>query len=299
MEKTTKKPRILKQLATPFLHYLQRLKRWGFVLLQIRGTTAADQWVLIRSALAAPFLSLKNLRGWQDPVLLADAQVNVKGVGKFFVRKRCDDLWHVLPWREKKIVAQLRQHLRPGDCFIDAGANIGFYSVLAAQLVEPTGTVLAIEMMPDTAAMLKKNLRLNQLENVSIKQVALSDESGQKISVAVDFEKYGQASIITSSIDEDKIQVEVMSCTLDEVTEDVDSVRLVKMDLEGAEFDAIVGGSLLLNKTQLVVFESCAADERAIDVRNQFKQVGFSLTQLDGNNLLARKLSSKENSGQQ
>ena len=66
--------------------------------------------------ICAPFLSLENLLEWQDPILLADAQVDVRGVDKF-VRARCDDLWHVLPWREHAIAAELRAKLRLGLLF--------------------------------------------------------------------------------------------------------------------------------------------------------------------------------------
>jgi hypothetical protein len=83
-------PELARTLLRNCLYYAQRTMRWVIILWQIRGVTWSDQWILIGSALAAPFLSFKNLLEWQNPILLADAQVVVRGVGKFFVRARCD-----------------------------------------------------------------------------------------------------------------------------------------------------------------------------------------------------------------
>lgn len=67
--------------------------------------------------------------------------------------------------------------LRPGDLFLDCGAHIGFYSLLAAQRVLP-GRVIAIEADPGTFRRLRANLALNGLENVVAVNVGVSDAPG-------------------------------------------------------------------------------------------------------------------------
>ena len=73
--------------------------------------------------------------------------------------------------------AFLKARLRPGHVFVDAGAHIGFYSLLASKLVGPEGRVLAIEAHPETAARLRENLALNSAFNVACAEVGLSDRN--------------------------------------------------------------------------------------------------------------------------
>ena len=74
--------------------------------------------------------------------------------------------------------------LRPGDEFVDVGANVGFFSLLAARLVGPTGRVVAIEALPANVAALEANARRNRLDQISCVPVAASDQGGQAVLVA-------------------------------------------------------------------------------------------------------------------
>lgn len=281
-------PEPFRQLLRGCLNYAQRVGRWPIILWQIRGATWPDQWMLLQSALSAPFLSLENMLEWQDPILLGGAQVKVRGVGEFFVRARCDDLWHVLPWREHAIAAELRAKLRPGDIFIDAGANIGVYSVLAAQLVGPQGKVIAVEMMPDTADRLELNIALNKTSNITVCRAALSNVAGQVVTAIVTPGKYGQASIAKESDEDSAERIEVKTTTLDELARHLTLVHLMKMDLEGAELPAMQGGRELLTKTDYIIYESWGMSRRAENpVDAHLTNAGFSLSILDGNNWLA------------
>lgn len=273
------------------LHYFQRIGRWPIILWQVRGTTPRDRWILFRSALASPFLSINKPLEWQDPILLADARVDVRGVGRFTVRARCDDLWHVLPWREPAIFTVLRDQLRPGDTFIDAGANIGVYSVLAARLVGPDGKVIAVEMMPDTADRLEHNLELNGIFNVAVCRAALSNTVGQFVTAKVTSGKYGQASIAKGIADDAALSIQVKTTTLDELSKNLTGVRLVKMDLEGAEVLALQGAKALLDKTNYLICESWGLSRTDDSPAEAWlREATFTLRYIDGNNLLAEKI---------
>jgi precorrin-6B methylase 2 len=75
---------------------------------------------------------------------------------------------------EPRITGWVSRHLAPGDTFIDVGANIGYYSLLASPLVGKTGTVVAIEASPRTFDDLLFNLELNNVSNVRPVNVAVS-----------------------------------------------------------------------------------------------------------------------------
>jgi FkbM family methyltransferase len=276
----------VRKILQGLLHYLQRLSRWLIVLRQIRGAGWHDELRLLASALAAPLTALRNLSGWQDPVLLFDVTVLVKDVGTFQVRRHTDDLWHVLPWREHAIHQALRQILAPGDSFVDAGANIGVYTLLASRLVGSTGRVIAVEMMPGTAAILRRHVEDNGCANVEIIEQALSDRAGDKVTARVPVGKYGQASIAQHEAHEQQIEErEVQTTTLDQVCREIDQIRLMKLDVEGAELRALAGGHLTLKKTQWVIFEAHTASNALAEL---FESAGFSVTQSLGKDRLAK-----------
>jgi FkbM family methyltransferase len=268
--------------------YISRLIRWISIMREMRGATLRDQLILLASAFASPLISLYKLNQWQDPLLLRDATVRVRGIGVFFLRRCTDDLWHVLPTREQSVLKEIRQGLKPGDIFLDAGANIGIYTVLAGQLVGAAGRVIAVEMMPDTARILREHISKNHLSNVSVIEQALSNVAGQVVVASVPGGQHGQASI-AKSVAVGGTEVKVVTTTLSDILGNVERVALMKMDLEGAEQLAIEGEGDVLTRIQTVIFE----DWGGSSLSKLFRSKGFAVARLDGNNCIARNLKSK------
>jgi FkbM family methyltransferase len=269
--------------------YLLRLAVWPILLGQVRGARIRDELVLVAGAIASPVFALRGLDRWQDPTIFWDAEVVVRGVGRFEVRGRSDDLFHVLPWRERAVVRAVRERLAPGDVFVDAGANIGFYTVLASRLVGPSGKVLAIEMMPDTAARLRRHCELNASDNVTVVERALSDGSVDECDVTVNEGAYGQARVVGGLPASSARGAGRVRCvTLDAVLEHEPHVALAKLDLEGAEGSALRGATLALPRISALVVEDLArgtTDE--LMVREALEAGGFRVTSLDATNLIA------------
>src|SRR5262249_684607 len=69
----------------------------------------------------------------------------------------------------------IRALLRPGDVFVDVGANVGYFSPLAARAVGPLGRVIAFEPTPPTLEELRHNVALNDLQNVTVHGEAVLD----------------------------------------------------------------------------------------------------------------------------
>jgi FkbM family methyltransferase len=277
-------PRAFGRALRRFDNYRKRLLLWRVIGREMMGVNRSDRRALRQSALASPFLALRDLYGWQDPVLLKAVLVEVKGVGRFKVRARSDDLYHVLPSREPAVIAALREHLKPGDTFIDAGANIGVFSVLAGKQVGNTGRVLAIEMMPATAALLRHNLALNQLQSATVIEKALSSRTGDTVSAHFVEGHYGMASVVRPSGSVTQM-IEVQTITLDDVTADIDRIALIKMDLEGAELDALKGARNTLAKTQIILFEQLGDETGPAAFLHG---LGFEVRRLEGSNFIAR-----------
>ena len=73
----------------------------------------------------------------------------------------------------------MRSLLRPGDVAIDAGANIGLFTVLAASQVGPHGRVIACEPSPTTMRLLRDNVERNGFDWVELREVALAETPGR------------------------------------------------------------------------------------------------------------------------
>ncbi len=141
----------------------------------------------------------------------------------------------------------LRQLLRPGDVFVDGGANVGLLSLLGALAVGSSGRVLACEPGPGTMAILKANADENGFAALECHQVALSDQTG--IAVFVVFEDgSGLASFAPEAGGGTTVRVPVT--TLDELTSAYSNrVAVVKLDVEGAEAKALRGASRLIARS--------------------------------------------------
>ena len=79
---------------------------------------------------------------------------------------------------EPEITKFISQELKPGNTLMDIGANNGYYSILASQLVGPTGKILSYEPNPKTFNRLLRNIRINDIKNVDCFNFALSDYDG-------------------------------------------------------------------------------------------------------------------------
>lgn len=126
--------------------------------------------------------------------------------------------------------------LRPGDVFIDIGANIGWHTVVAGLTVGPLGLVYAFEPERDNADLLERNAALNGLDNVKLFRCALSETTGtMKFIKSVD--NMGDHRIAAAGGGENAIEVPVD--TLDRIVAlhgwDLSRAQIVKIDTQGAE----------------------------------------------------------------
>ncbi|WP_158089941.1 FkbM family methyltransferase [Mycobacterium europaeum] len=136
----------------------------------------------------------------------------------------------------------IRRQIRPGDVCVDAGANVGYFSLLLAQQVGPTGKVIAIEAGPRTVERLRANIALNNA-NVTVVEAAITSQKGQ-----ITFHLHPQHDAwnrITPPDEDDPdslymgqewIPVTINGDTLPSIVgDDIDRVSFIKLDIEGAE----------------------------------------------------------------
>jgi FkbM family methyltransferase len=155
----------------------------------------------------------------------------------FFVytRENIDNLYNTLPRREGDVYDFIVDNLKPGDVFVDVGANIGYYTILASTLVGASGKVFAIETTPQIAKVLRFNIKLNELRNVTVVDKATWN-SYCKLKMKIAFGEFGCASFFRNGV-----EVDVDAIPLDEVLVNVSKIKLIKIDVKGAEYEVLQG----------------------------------------------------------
>jgi FkbM family methyltransferase len=134
----------------------------------------------------------------------------------------------------------VKKNLKNGDVFLDVGANIGAYALIASKIVGETGKVLCFEPVTSTFNHLKENVELNGLSNIQIEQKALM-ESPQNIEIHIgDISNTGTSSIVNKVENESKSEM-IEAIVFDDQFKDLDRIDFIKMDIEGAEYSALKG----------------------------------------------------------
>ena len=138
------------------------------------------------------------------------------------------------------------ERLQAGDVFIDVGANIGYYSVLASQLVAATGRIYSFEPDPNNFALLEKNVALNNLKNIECFNVALSDRDGEG-ELFLNSHNFGDHQIYDDGSGRDSFAIALRNGS--QLLAAEKNIRLIKIDTQGAEFQ-VLSGLLALLKQQ-------------------------------------------------
>src|SRR5882724_10406379 len=144
---------------------------------------------------------------------------------------------------EPEISDYVANALSAGDCFIDVGANIGYFSLLAASIVGERGTVCSIEASPSIFSVLSKNVTSNALSNITLHNKAASDGPG-RLPIFLGPAANRGATTTVSSVAVRKgqeLEAEVAADTLVAIVGEARllSARLIKIDIEGAEYSLV------------------------------------------------------------
>lgn len=146
-------------------------------------------------------------------------------------------LW-LLGMYEPEVVDYFVADVYPGQVIVDIGANIGLFSLMAAEIVGPRGRVIAYEPHPKTFRELQDNLERNGYTNVQTVSCAISDAPGVlRMSVFADCDLNSVA--FKADLDVIEVPARTLDDSLDELG--IDRCHLIKMDIEGGELFALRG----------------------------------------------------------
>lgn len=159
---------------------------------------------------------------------------------------------------EERLTRHFARLLRPGDCALDVGANVGYYTLAAAKLVGPNGCVHAFEASPLIFRRLKRNARMNPRANIHVHHAAVADRPGLVAFHTAADHKTGYSSIRDLGAEVSSIAT-VAALTIDSLLSEIPPTRLVKIDVEGAELMVLRGMRELLKRDRPHLI--CEADD--------------------------------------
>ena len=134
----------------------------------------------------------------------------------------------------------IEDRLRPGDVFVDVGANIGYFSLLAARRVGPAGRVVAIEPAPPTFAKLTANLELNPGAPVRPVRAAVAADRGTIAFYRAE-RNDAESSTLPGHGREPAGEVDAFPLAALLSDDEIAATRIIKIDIEGGESEALRG----------------------------------------------------------
>ena len=184
---------------------------------------------------------------------------------------------YLLGTAEPEVVKFLVEQVKPGDTVFDLGANVGYFTLIAAALTGPAGRVMAYEPMPDNAEALRRNVQINGLANVEVVEAAISEHDG---TAEINVGPSDQAASLVTVRDRGTITVRTVSLDAEAVR--VGAPAVIKCDIEGAEYGVFAGAGPVLAARPSLLCEVHRLEEGDED---RFEAIlrgrGFTLRWLD------------------
>lgn len=150
-------------------------------------------------------------------------------------------------WEEYE-TSLFKQNIKKGDVILDIGAHIGYYTLIAADIVGDKGKVYAFEPDPRNFTLLERNIQENGYKNVVLINKAVADRTGN-LRLFLNTENTGDHRIY--KVSDKRRSIKIQSITLDDFFKDKNKkVDMIKMDIQGSEVRAFKGALKLIKQNQ-------------------------------------------------
>lgn len=160
----------------------------------------------------------------------------------------------------------IAEHLKPGDVFWDIGAHAGFFSLIAARIVGPSGRVLSIEPHPLNATSVEAQRSINDFRHWQIVEAAVFDSCGRAT-----FDEGRESSV--GRLGGGSLTVETV--TLDSLLDRFPAPTFLKMDIEGGESVAFNSAERLLAAKPTMLIELHGTESTVKSIAGyRFEQIG-------------------------
>jgi FkbM family methyltransferase len=188
---------------------------------------------------------------------------------------------------EPEVQEALQQHLRAGMTFYDVGANIGFFSLLAARLVGKEGRVVAFEADPEISARLREHVERNAFGRITVEEKAVWSEPRTVFFARTDpatSPDRGLGHVVSSGGGN---TIEVSAESLDDFTRIQPLPDFLKCDVEGAEVEVFRGAERLLKEKRPGIICEMHSEENQRILLEELSRLGYTCQPCGTNHILA------------
>jgi len=189
----------------------------------------------------------------------------------------------VLGLERERYTDRFQASVLKGSVVYDVGAQVGWYTLLASDLVGPRGKVVAYEPLPSVLRYLKSNVEVNHCANVQIVEAAASDEDGTAEFFAKEDGSLGSLSPIYGP---DKIMVKTVKIDSLVKNEVVPAPDFIKMDVERGEVAALKGAESTLVERAPMLFLETHGYDTCVDCHNLLSSFGYEVERFPGSGTL-------------
>jgi FkbM family methyltransferase len=186
----------------------------------------------------------------------------------------------------------IEQFLTNDGIFIDIGANIGLYTLYASKLITENGQIISFEPFPENFKSLSKNVALNGISNVRLEKIAIGEKEGV-INLYYDEQEKNLGMVSTTPI-ERGVKEEVKIVSLDSYlkNEPFTKIDLIKIDIEGFEYSALLGMKNTLTTFHpsllIEIFDNNKSLTQKSNCDDLLKDLGYNKYFIDDNGILSK-----------
>ncbi len=182
---------------------------------------------------------------------------------------------------EPPVQEALRRLLAPGDVFYDVGANVGFFTLVGARLVGPSGRVVAFEPVPWCASAVGRNIELNDFDHAQIRAEAVGAQDASARLLVVGEASWSHLESTGRHADvREEIDVRVVSIDSLVARGEIPPPDVLKIDTEGAELQAIEGARATIAEHRPAIV--CELHDTNAAFVALMDELGYVTSNLDG-----------------
>ena len=212
-----------------------------------------------------------------------EAQI-ASGIGKgLFINVHSSAAAYVLGTFKPELQTYLSSNVSAGKVFYDVGANVGFFSLLAARLTGPEGKVISFEPLPDNLLSLRENVARNHFVNVRILPCALGAANEERAFQVSERPTWGKLKGVGQEAPDRYLSdIKVTVRRLDDLVSEgaIPPPDFVKIDVEGAEVEVVEGAIETLSQHgPTLIIELHGTGNRLTQV---FARIGYCAIPLNG-----------------
>ncbi|MEX2217481.1 MAG: FkbM family methyltransferase [Phycisphaerales bacterium] len=195
--------------------------------------------------------------------------------------------WYARGTNEPAIQRAVAEHVRPGGVFFDVGANVGFFSLIAARAAGPAGRIIAFEPVPANADAIRRNARINRFDSISVVQAAVASAPGEMDLVLS--EHPGGAALALAPPPDASGRIRARVVSIDDLVGrgQAPPPTLIKVDVEGVEVEALRGMAETARTHRPIII--CELDDtspaalarKVAEVEGLFAQWGYAASRLE------------------